>query len=290
MPGFIVILDQSPSLLRIPFFQAMLNEPAKESENDPIEIRCYFVRERNALLVRASFSPLYMDYYLHLMQHQIRYEPEWDLFLKDSLAALALHLASRPRNETTAWTVNLADPVLNLFVTGSNVTQSITGRVFSKNVRKGDRNLFFSQMMSEGQPTRQSTIEFDDVDFFRAVEAYYRQSEQRSARYFHFGDEEYVMVTAQPDCDMPWFLTLDDEQIKTIDQSEELSLLEKRYFRFDCGCDLNRIYPIIASLSESVQQELFAEQEIAKASCPRCGANYEVTRAGLEAFQSQRGS
>ncbi len=268
----------------------MLNEPTKESENEAIEARCYFVRERNALVVRASFSPLYLDYYLHLMQHQIRYEPEWDLLLKDALAALALHLASRPRNESTAWTVNLADPVLNLFVTGSNASENVTGRIFSENVRKGERHLFFSQTTSEGLPVRQSTVEFDELDFFRAVEAYYRQSEQRPARYFQFGDEEYVMVTAQPDCDMPWFLTLDDEQVRTLDQNEELSLLEKRFFRFDCGCDVNRIYPIIASLSKPVQEEIFDEHGKAKASCPRCGASYAISRTGLEAFRRNNAS
>ncbi len=34
------------------------------------EIRCYFVRKRNCLLVRGRFSGMYMDYYLHLMQHE----------------------------------------------------------------------------------------------------------------------------------------------------------------------------------------------------------------------------
>ena len=33
----------------------MLNDPSKEAENEPIEVRCYFVRERNALLVRGIF-------------------------------------------------------------------------------------------------------------------------------------------------------------------------------------------------------------------------------------------
>ena len=65
----------------------MLNDPAKEAAPEPIQIRCYFVRERNALLVRGEFSSLYTDYYLHLMQHQIRYEEPQDNLLKDGLAA-----------------------------------------------------------------------------------------------------------------------------------------------------------------------------------------------------------
>ena len=29
-----------------------------------------------------------------------------------------------------------------------------------------------------------------------------------------------VMITAQPDCDMPWFLTLDDEIVRHLDETE----------------------------------------------------------------------
>lgn len=256
-----------------------------ETENEPIEIRCYFVRERNALAVRASFESLYTDYYLHLMQHQIRYEPEWDQMLKDGFAALALHLASRPRNEATAWTINLADPAMNLFLTGSNRQENVTGRAFTENVRPTERHLFFSQNTVDGLPTRQSTVEFEDLNLFSAVEAYYRQSEQRPARYFHHSEEDIVMVTAQPDCDMPWFLTLDDELIRNLDETEELSLLERRFLKFDCGCDLDRIYGVISSLSPDAANEVFAGDEVSVADCPRCGAHYRISREGLEEFR-----
>ncbi len=256
-----------------------------ETENEPIEIRCYFVRQRNALAVRGQFETLYRDYYLHLMQHQIRHQPEWDQWLKDGLAALVLHLASRPRNEATAWTLNLASPALNLFFTGSNRNENVTGRIFSENVRPTERHLFFSQTTADGLPTRQSTVEFEDLDLFFAVEAYYRQSEQRPARIFRHDEEDFVMVTAQPDCDMPWFLTLDDELIRGLDETEELSLLERRFFRFDCGCDLDRIYAVISSLSEPAVEELFDGDDTAVADCPRCGAHYRIDRKGLREFR-----
>src|SRR6056297_1594322 len=98
----------------------MLNDPDKEAAPEPIEIRCYFVRERNALAVRGEFSSIYTDYYLHLMQHRIRYGEEQDNILKDGLAAMTLHLASRPWNEAVAWTINWQDPLQNIFLTGSN--------------------------------------------------------------------------------------------------------------------------------------------------------------------------
>ena len=39
-----------------------------------VEVRCYFVRRRNALMVRGAFESLYVDYYLHLMEQKIRPE------------------------------------------------------------------------------------------------------------------------------------------------------------------------------------------------------------------------
>ena len=44
---------------------------SKETQDSNIEVRCYFVRDRNALAVRANFAPAYLDHYLHLMQHEI---------------------------------------------------------------------------------------------------------------------------------------------------------------------------------------------------------------------------
>jgi len=230
-----------------------------------------------------------MDYYLHLMQHGIKNEPQPDQWLKDGLAALTLHLASRPWGEAAAWTVNLQHPLLNLFVTGSNRQANVTGRVFTEDVKPSDRNLFISQLTRDGLPLRQSTVEFDDTDVFGVVESYYRQSEQRPARYFRHDEEDIVMVTAQPDCDRGWFDQLDDEAIRRLDEEEELSLLETREYRFDCGCSVERIYPIIATLPEDAIEDMFAMDERADASCPRCGAQFKLTREGLEAFQKGGG-
>jgi len=46
-----------------------------EPDLSVVDLRSYFVRKRNALLVRGRFSPLYLDYYLHLMQHALQNVP-----------------------------------------------------------------------------------------------------------------------------------------------------------------------------------------------------------------------
>lgn len=272
-------------------YSAMLNDPDKESETESIEIRCYFVRERNALLVRGEFSPIYTDFYLHLMQHQIRYQEAQDQQLKDALATLTLHLASRPWNEATAWTLNTRNPRQNLFVTGSNRQGNITGRIFTEDVRDTEKDLFYSQVTADGQSARQSVVEIEEEnDIFEIAESYYKQSEQRTGRFFRHDVEDFVFVTAQPDCDMPWLLSLTDEKIRTIDQEETLSLLETRHYRFDCGCSPGRLFPIVAGMSDSTIDEVFAGKEVIAAGCPRCGAKYTLTREALEAFQSQENS
>ncbi|MDF1813248.1 MAG: Hsp33 family molecular chaperone HslO [Verrucomicrobiales bacterium] len=263
----------------------MLNDPNKESENDPIEVRCYFVRQRNALLVRSDFGTIYRDYYLHLMQHEIKYGEKLDAVLKDALAGLTLHLASRPRIESHAWTMSWQDPRYNLFVTGSNQLGNITGRIFTEDVKKRDSNLFFSQVSAEGEPGRQSTIEIQTDNFFSIVEEYYDQSEQRPARLFRYDEEDFVMVTAQPDCDLEWFHGLSDESIRELDKTEEMSLLETRFYVFDCGCSLFKLLPVIGGLSEEARNDLFGpEGEPALITCPRCGARYVMTREMLNLY------
>ena len=83
-----------------------------EPDLSVVDLRSYFVRKRNALLVRGRFSPLYLDYYLHLMQHGIQHAEPLDQMLKDTLAALALHLCSRPQDESCAWTIHVKKPQL----------------------------------------------------------------------------------------------------------------------------------------------------------------------------------
>ncbi len=263
----------------------MPNDPAEEATDEAVDIRCYFVRERNALLVRGDLSPLYTDYYLHLMQHGLRYETAQDQLLKDGFAALALHLASRPRNEAIAWTLSWQNPRQNVFVTGSNRLGNVVGRLFTEDVRERDRNLLISQTTVAGHEPRQSLVEAERLDFFAIAEGYYRQSEQRPARYFRYGDDDFVLVTAQPDCDLDWLAALDDEAIRTVDRTETLSLLETRVYRFDCGCGPERILPVVANLSDDALASVFDGGEVMVASCPRCGARYTITEEALEAYR-----
>lgn len=249
--------------------------------DDPLnrlEVRAYFVRRRNALVTRADFGPLYEDYYLHWLQHGIKFPAMADDLLKDALAALVLHLASRPQEESVAWTVNFQDPLLSLFVTGSSRPGSVVGRVWTSGVRVGSHGLFCADTHSGNTRHRRSNVEFDSSSFFAATEAFYAKSEQRPARFFHHGPEDIVMVSAQPDCDMDWFSALDDEAVRGLDATEQLALLETRGYQFDCGCTAGRIVERLAVLSGHDRAALFDGTDMIRVDCPRCGALFEISK------------
>lgn len=241
-------------------------------------VESVFVRHRNALVLRGQFTPIYTDYYLHLMQHGIRPPAELDQMLKDTLAMLALHLVARPWAESIAWTANLRAPRINLFVTGSSFEEAITGRIFTEDVREPDRNLFYAQTTTvENSKPRLTTLEIEGKDPIVWLSQFYDQSEQRPARAFRLEDENFAIIAAQPDCDLEWLASLDVADVEKIPEIEETTLLESRKFRFFCGCTLDKILPILGGWRERLD-ELFGDSDFISIQCPRCAAKYHVTR------------
>jgi len=249
-----------------------------------LEVRSYFVRGRNALLARADFGELYVDYYLHQGQHGYQHAPAHDEMIKVALAAQTLHCASRPWNEVSAWTIHFQEPLLNLFVTGNNRLGTVVGQIFTENVKDKGLNIFLADVATGHEPPSRSTVEFEGADPFRAVERYYSQSEQRPARYFRHGLEDFVMISAQPGCDVEWLEALTDEAVQTLDQTETLALLEQRYYRWECGCTQARMLAVLAPIMKSDPEGLFGDDPLIRMSCPRCGARHTITRETMEAY------
>lgn len=258
-----------------------------DSNSSIVEVRTHFVRSRNALVARADFEPLYIDYYLHRADHNLVYSTEHDSMLKDMLAALTLHLASRPQEETGGWTLNFHEPRVNLFATGASRPGRVAGRVFTDDVRDFGKNMFICQTTRPQQPPVQSMVEFEGKDIFRAVEHYYVQSEQRLAKIFRYSDEDLVMISAQPDCDEEWLAGLTVEDIHELDKKEKLSLLERRKYIWECGCSSERLYPMLARLSNEDLDHAFGSDEFITLTCPRCGARHRAAREQFEAWREE---
>lgn len=249
-----------------------------------LEVTTWFVRSRNALYTRADFGPLYVDYFLHLSDQSIKVAPGHAELFKRALAAYVLHAVSRPWNELTAWTINFQNPLVNLFLTGDNADGSVTGRVFDENVKALPANLFFADVIRGKQPKRRSSVEFTGADPLLAVETYYRQSEQRPARFFQTGEEEFALVAAHPDFDEAWFEALTAGQVARIPGAEPLGQLEKRVYRWHCGCNQRRMLEVLAPVFRQDAAGLFGDDEKIEIRCPRCAARHAVTREAMEAF------
>ncbi|MGI8482156.1 MAG: Hsp33 family molecular chaperone HslO [Chthoniobacterales bacterium] len=234
----------------------------------------------------CRFGELYVEYYLHQGQHGYHHAPEHDGILKETLAALALHCASRPWSEAWAWTLHFKKPLLNLFVTGDNRRGIIVGQVSAENVKDDGRNIFYADVARERAETRRSSIEFEGSDPFRVIEQFYARSEQRPACYFQLGTEDFAMISAQPGCDLEWFARLTHEQVAKLAEDETLSLLEERAYEWGCGCSQERMFPILASILRDDPEGLFGDDDALRINCPRCGARHTVTREAREAFVS----
>ncbi len=251
-------------------------------------VRTQFVRSRNALLARADFGDLFVDYYLHLAAQSMKPAPEHDALFKRALAAFVLHAASRPRNELTAWTINFQAPLVNVFLTADNETGAVTGRVFDENVKEGPENLFFADVVRGREEKRRSSVAFTSADPLAAAEKFYAQSEQRGARFFQLAEEEFALVTEHPDCDLAWFQTLTVEAVRALATTETLVPIETRLYRWECGCNQARMLEVLAPAMRQNPDDLFGGEEKIEIRCPRCGARHAITREALEAFVADK--
>jgi hypothetical protein len=254
-----------------------------------LEVRTFFVRGRNALVARANVSDLYVDYYLHLGKHGVKPAEAHDAMFKRALAGFVLHCASRPWNEMTAWTINVQEPRVNLFLTGDNETGAVTGRVFAEDVKEFPENLFYSDVVRGRQPKRRSVVPFAGADPIAGMEMFYARSEQRPVRFFQLAEEEFALLCEHPDCDAAWFAAVTAEEVAGLvpereGATETVTLMEKRVYRWHCGCNQERMLEVLAPVMKNDPEGLFGEESVITIQCPRCAARHAVTREALEAY------
>lgn len=244
-------------------------------------VQSLFVRGRNCLLLQADFSPLFVGYYLHLMQYGLRNAEREDSVLKQLLAYFTLHLVSRPWQEYHAWTLNVLEPgAASYFVCGSSLTEDVTGHVFTEGIREPECNMLYAQNLRPNKDPQTSVITIPGADVAGWVESFYRQSEQRAARAFMTEGDTFALLTAQPDADLGWLESLTAEDVSAISRTEETKLLETRKFRFHCGCSPEKILPTVRAMRKDFA-DVLSEQGFLTISCPRCGASYNVTAEQL---------
>jgi molecular chaperone Hsp33 len=243
-----------------------------------------FVRHRNALLTRAKLTDLYLDYYLHVADSGLHLAPEHDRLFKELLVVALLHAGSRPRHEYLAWTMNLQQPLLNMFVTADNDADTIVGRVFTENVKQGDNGLLYLETVRGTQPKRRSVVDFNGSNVFAAAESFFTKSEQRPVRLFDLGDEEYALLSSHPDCDLAWLHAVDAASLRQSLSAETVVPLERRRYVWRCGCTEARMLEILAPTMRQDANGLFQGDHSIRIECPRCAKPYRITREALEAY------
>ena len=251
--------------------------------NPDIEVRTYFARGKNALVARGDFSEIFAAWYLHRMDHSLAVPSAMEDAGREALAALILHCSGRPWKEACAWTVKFPDPRMNIFVAGDNNTGSVIAHIVCQDLQPVERGIFYADVVEDSKPSRRSAVDFQETSFIRAAETFYSQSEQRPVRFFHHGEEDFVMVAAQPDCDLEWLAGLTDDAIRSLDREVKLSLLEKRQYTFQCGCNQERMLGFVLPVFLRDADGLFGAASTISVICPRCGARHILTREAMEA-------
>jgi len=255
----------------------------REEDNDT-EVVCRFVQKRNTLLCYADFGPMFMDLYLHLGQNGVVLTGGVDEKLKLLLSALVLHAAARPLAETCAWTIHFESEALNLFAVAESPSGRVVGQIFAENVRSVGKNILYAETVSGGGLRTQSSIEFLGPDVLSAVAAFYKQSEQRLARFFSLGGDGLALLVAQPDADLAWLQGVGAAEVLSLTQDDSREPLETRKYFFACGCSPDRIARAIWPALRNDLAGIFGGDPFITVSCPRCGVRYEIARAVMDSL------
>ncbi|MCS7008638.1 MAG: disulfide bond chaperone [Chthoniobacterales bacterium] len=256
------------------------------SSEDFTQVSVQFVRSRNALLLTASFSNLFVDIILHLSNIGLKLNQFHNNQFQAALASLCLYASTRPPNESIAWTMHFEHPPHNIFIVADNSLHRVTGTLFDENIKSLGRDLLFCDWLLPGRQIRRSTVEipFSSSQTPRAMlgaQELMLQSEQRPSRYFSLPSDYFALITAQPDCDLNWLHTLKEKDIPSLPSTEDIKLLEIRSFRWECGCNQQKILEILGPpLSKNL--DLFQNGNSVQLRCPRCGSPYTIERSELE--------
>ena len=93
--------------------------------------------------------------------------------------------------------------------------------------------------------------------------------------------EDFVLITAQPGCDLDWLEALDDEKVRALDDTETLSLLEERLIAGVAVVRPSACLPFSRPIMRTDAAGLFGQEDSVRISCPRCGALHIVGHENL---------
>jgi len=251
-----------------------------------VTVRRLLDGQRLLVLAEGRFEPVFQAYDEHVRRWELPADGLTLSLARDGLTALALHLATRPLDETLGVTINLHEPPLNLFLGGDARENTIIARAFTENVRTADSSRLFVEAYRPETGPVSSSMDVAGLDVFRMFEDYYERSEQLPARVFALGGDRYGLVRALPDGGR--------ERVQSMTHAEALALfegpstlLEEKTIRFRCGCTPEKILSVLRQMFGGREAELFGGEPGVEVFCPRCGARWWVERAAYDAADGE---
>lgn len=252
--------------------------------NPPVcPVHCSFIRHRNILLTEADLTPVFEGLQQHLDSFRIVQPVDLQPRFRDFLAAFVLHAASRPRTEHVAWTIHFRQPLFGIFLTADCGECTVAGRLLTKGLRQEDTNIFYQDLVVRGRDPHRSIVPFEGDSARHAVEFFCSQSEQRPAKLFPVSDNQYMLFRAHPDYDEAWFRALSPGHLPGLRRDEVIREIERRPFRWHCGCHQGRIMDALLHPFRHDREGLFGNDETITVNCPRCASRHHVSREAMEA-------
>lgn len=264
----------------------MTDEAMPHSES--VGVDSLFIRHRNVLLARADMTPILSAARGHRKRHGINCKPLTETIFEQALAVFVLHCAARPRGEHVAWTINFQKPLLNLFLVADTGENTLTGRAFEEGVKSEENQNFYQELIAKHarEPVR-SHVHFKGHDALLAAETFYETSEQRPARYFQTGPNQFAMLSAHPDWDANWFRGVQLDAVASIDRCETLSPIERRHFNWHCGCSKEKLIKVLKPILSKGLNDFFGNDDSINANCPRCAARFTISRTEAAALVAE---
>lgn len=248
------------------------------TESSPVvRIARSYDPSRGLMVARGDFRSIAQGYSEHCERWEIPLDGLTFTMMRQGLAAVALHLAFRPLDESVGITVNVAKPALNLFLSGDAGRATVTGRAFVDGVRTGETGRLFVQTHRARSGVTESAIEIVGLDVLDIFEQYYARSIQSPARFFELDGDRFAAVMAMPDADREFLNALTRESLEAWADGG-LATLDERDYRLYCGCTPERILGTVRALFADDPEALFQGEPAVEALCPRCGVRWEVTR------------
>ncbi len=229
------------------------------------------------VVVEGTFTPLFAAYREHVARWELPLDDLTATMMHEALAALTLHLSTRPPDEMLGVTINTPVPPINVFVAGDAGTAAVTGRVFTEEVKTAGTGRLFVQAYRPRTGPTESAIEVEGLDVLGMFEEYYRRSEQSPGRLFNLDDDRFVLVRALPDTDPAEIDGLDRDGARALADGP-LEPMARTDFRLWCGCNPRRILKALRGMFGDRPEELFQGDAEVETLCPRCGARWWITR------------